>query len=66
MVVAEGNHSQEDQVFLLFSDGTHLEFYGSSFTCADGLDRGGVAEACSYAEKCGAHISAVYPPIKRV
>jgi hypothetical protein len=53
-------------VFLVFSDGTHLEFYGSSFTCANGLDRGGVAEACSYAEKCGAHISAVYPPIKQI
>lgn len=61
VVVATNNQHHNDQVLLVFSDGTSFEIYGSSFSGASGLDRGGVADACSYAKKCGGHVS-VYPP----
>lgn len=37
------------QVFLVFRDGTALELYGDVFTCASGLDRGGLESAARYA-----------------
>lgn len=40
------------QVMLIFSDGTYFEFWGNSFTCAGGVDRGGIKDACAYIEKC--------------
>ncbi len=61
VVFAENNSPPQNQVFLVFSDGTSFEFYGENFSCASGVDRGGVEEARGYAEKGGARIRAVYP-----
>lgn len=62
VVVAENkNHEPHDQVFLIFPDGTYFEFYGDQFSCCAGIDDGDVAKACSYAERGGATIRAIYP-----
>ena len=62
VVVAANSHNHpHQQVFLVFPDGTYFEFYGEQFSCASGLNRGGLEKARSYAERGGADIKAVYP-----
>ena len=60
VVVATNARSPQQQLFLMFADGTYLEIWGSSFTCAGGLDRGGSAEAIEYVLKCGGQVTAKY------
>ena len=38
VVVASSKRSPQNQVFLVFEDGTRFEFYGESFSCCSGLD----------------------------
>jgi len=57
IVVANNMANPKQQMFLIFSDGTYLEFYGEGFSCAGGLDFGGAAEASQYAEGMGARIT---------
>lgn len=61
VVVAENKRNPRQQVFLVFSDGTYLEFWGESFNCAGGLHRGDAVAASQYAEGMGARITDVYP-----
>jgi hypothetical protein len=49
------------QMFLVFSDGTSLEFFGGDFNCASGLDSGGQSAAIKYIENCGGTITSVHP-----
>lgn len=54
-----------NQVFLVFDDGTYFEFWGAQFSCASGVDRGGVAEAVDYLERCCASkVADIYPRTK--
>ena len=50
-----------ESVFLLFSDGTYFELYGSEFTCAGGVDRGGLPEVRRYVENAKAELRMVFP-----
>lgn len=59
VVVAENHRNPKQQVFIVFSNGTYLEIYGDEFTCANGLDSGGVEEAVAYAEGMDASIDYV-------
>jgi hypothetical protein len=62
LVIAEGSRRQ---VFLLFEDDTHFEFYGDSFTGAGGIDPGGLEKVRSYCAKCGSKITMeIIPPIQ--
>lgn len=38
VVVASSKRSPQNQVFLVFTDGTRFEFYGADFSCCSGLD----------------------------
>ncbi|MHB8405788.1 MAG: hypothetical protein ACYDCJ_10235 [Gammaproteobacteria bacterium] len=64
VVVGSNVREPRNQVFLVFSDGSSLEFYGSQFTCAGGLDKGGVEDATRYIGKLGGSVSMVYPERK--
>ena len=47
VVVANGEQrAPGNQVFLLFTDGTHFEMYGKAFTCCAGIDRGHDVDRC--------------------
>ena len=48
-IYSRNTRQPHEQLFLEFSDGTYLEFYGDSFTCAAGVDPGGEAEIRQYA-----------------
>lgn len=50
-----------EQVFLIFSDGTYFEFWGSAFNCAGGVDSGGIGAALAYAARSGGEVTATYP-----
>lgn len=60
VIVAQKNESPRKQLFIIFSDDTHLELWGDQFTCASGLDNGGIAEAVSYAKSIGAEVTRIY------
>lgn len=47
------------QVFLVFTDGTWLEFYGTAFSCTSGLSGGGIEKAIAYAKNCGSQVKHV-------
>lgn len=40
VVVAKGPRDPHQQVYLLFTDGTHFEIYGDWFTCANHIEHG--------------------------
>jgi hypothetical protein len=62
VLVSEGGTGPTRQyVFLVFSDGTYFEFWGSAFNCAGGVDKGGMAAALQYAECVGSTVKATYP-----
>lgn len=44
-----------------FDDGTHSGFGGPLFSCASGVDQGGVEDAMRDAGRLGAEIAALYP-----
>ena len=41
VVVTSSERQPHQQVFLVFTDGSQFEFYGSSFNCCSGLDNAG-------------------------
>ena len=48
-IAKEGDRSPRTQVFLIFDDGTYMEFYSTTtFTCAAGVDQGGFDEVRNY------------------
>ena len=53
IVVAESPRTPEMQVFMLFSDDTYFELFGvgNGFTCAGGVDPGGIDKVHSYLSK---------------
>ncbi len=61
VVVATNERAPRQQMFLVFSDGKMLEFWGEHFNCGSGLDRGGVAEAVRHARAGGAKIAEIHP-----
>jgi hypothetical protein len=61
VVVTRTNLDGNTQVFLVFSDGNYFELYGGNFTCASGLNDGGVEGALRCAERCGAQDIQVFP-----
>lgn len=60
VIVAENVNAPNQRVFLVFSDNTYFEFYGS-FSCTSGVNRGGLVEAKQYAGKMGGSNVRVYP-----
>ena len=50
-VVTESPTAPRRQVFLIFSDNTHFEFYGHEFTGASGLGTGGLEQVRDYVAK---------------
>jgi hypothetical protein len=61
IVVGENSTQPKVQLFITFTDGTYFEIYGESFSCASGVNRGGVAEATKYAtESLGTSINRTY------
>ncbi len=61
VVVGKSEHDPQVQVCLVFNDGTYFEFWGPNFSCAGGIDIGGVAEASAYIEKLGGVVTVVHP-----
>jgi hypothetical protein len=57
VVVAETPRALRRQVFLVFTDNTHFEFWGDSLTGAGGVDTGGLEEVGNYIAKCGAKVT---------
>lgn len=49
VAVIQNNHAPSNQVFLVFTDGTYYEFWGNEFSCAGGIDQGGMEAALDYA-----------------
>lgn len=60
VVVADSNPRQ--QVFLVFSDGTRIEFWGESFGCRGGLDKAAGIE--EYVESGAGRIQRVYGDVR--
>src|SRR5690349_11625371 len=58
VVVAKSEQAPNQQVFLVFPDGTCFEFYGQSFTCCSGLDNAEGIER--YVASRGGEIVRVY------
>ncbi len=48
IVVKESCNPPRAQVFLIFSDETHYEFYGENFRGTNGVDPGGMAAVKDY------------------
>ena len=61
VVVAQSSVAPKQQVFLLFSDGTHFELYGEQFTCGAGLDEGGMDRVRGYVHGSGGTLDLVHP-----
>lgn len=62
VVVGSNKTDPQNQVFLIFSDGTRFEFWGPQFSCAGGVDSGGVSEAIHHIEvSMGGTVTNVYP-----
>ena len=64
VVVGRNNKPPQNQVILVFSDGTQFEFYGDDFTCTGGVDKGYTAHAVGYIENNGGTISNIYQEIE--
>ena len=63
VIVAESEKRPRQQVFLTFTDGTYFEFWGDQFSCAGGLQRGGISEVTAYVENTmGAKVSQMHRP----
>lgn len=60
VVITENLKQPRIQLFLAFSDGTYFEVWGESFSCAGGIDGGGIEEATRYAQSLGASIHRIY------
>jgi hypothetical protein len=60
VVVGAADHGSREIVYLVFQDGTAFEFYGSDFSCASGLDRGGVSKVVTNMQKGGSRVYQVY------
>ncbi|MEO5691922.1 MAG: hypothetical protein ABIQ72_02255 [Usitatibacter sp.] len=61
VVVANSDHDPNQQVFLVFADGTTFEFYGRDFTCCAGLDR--AAGLASYLKSGGGQVKKIFPAV---
>lgn len=48
VVVAEADRNPKQQVYLVFTDGTHFELYGGWFTCANHIQPGDVTNLLDY------------------
>src|SRR5258705_2490789 len=58
VVLAANKRAPEQQVFLVFSDGTSFEFWGSAFSCCAGLDS--AASIIPTIEGSGAKITGMF------
>ena len=58
VVVATSKRAPEQQVFLIFPDGSCFEFYGKSFSCCSGLDK--AAAISRYVESNKGEVESVY------
>lgn len=50
VIVTEAIREPTQQVYLVFSDGTHFELYGNWFTCANHVEHGNVEAILKYLE----------------
>ena len=50
-----------NSVFLVFSDDTYFEFWGSNFTGGGGVNPGGIEKAINYIGNLGAKVINIYP-----
>ena len=62
VVVASSDRAPKQQVFLVFADGTHFEFWGESFSCCSGLDPAEGIEP--YVESGAGKIVSVYGDVR--
>ncbi|MEO5676709.1 MAG: hypothetical protein ABIQ84_04110 [Usitatibacter sp.] len=53
-----GRHYPTTHVFLVFTDGTHFEFYGPDFSCCAGLDQ--AERIAQYVESNAGEVVRVY------
>jgi len=53
--------SYHNQVFLIFSDNTSFEFYGTGITCASGIDKYGIDGVNKRIERTDGKIKYQYP-----
>lgn len=61
VIVAENVNDPRARVFLVFSDDTYFEFYGNSFSCTGGVNRGDLEKATQCARAMGGSTIKVYP-----
>lgn len=61
VVVGYNRKDPQNQVFLIFDDGTQFEFWGRDFNCAGGVDIGDQAKAINYIEKLGGSVTQIHP-----
>lgn len=59
VVVAANREQPHNQVVLIFADGSYFEFYGD-FSCAGGVDPGGLDRAVRYVKMMHAQVTTVY------
>ena len=59
-IVATNTRSPERQLFLMFSDGTYFEVWGSNFSCAGSAREGGPEDVINYIVKAGGEVAFTY------
>ncbi|MCA1792737.1 MAG: hypothetical protein LC660_02500 [Desulfobacteraceae bacterium] len=61
VVVGCNQKDPQNQVFLVFDDGTHFEFWGPNFSCAGGVDIGDQTKVINYIKKLGGSVTKIHP-----
>ena len=61
VVVVEREAYPDQQMFLIFSDGTSMEFYGEPFKCASNLETGGLVSILEFLGRMKTKTVTVYP-----
>ena len=59
IIVNRYEGTPHSQVFLLFDDNTHYEFYGDDIRPSGGVDDGGRNEILNYVRDSGAHVKSL-------
>lgn len=61
VIISENRHRPRMQMFLIFTDGSQLEFYSDNdFACCKDLDQGGINRAIRYIEQNADDLRKVY------
>ncbi len=57
VIICENDRQPEQQLFLVFSDDTYIEIYGSSFSSGSNVYSGGLVAALHSAHGCGGKVT---------